>query len=153
DTATALLENRRRRRDHDARREFEHLTAVHLDERIGVLETPRAAARKPEVLSARTVGAELEPEEPATGDRLHDDGAGSVAEEYERRAIAPIEDLREYVAADDERSPGQPPGEHPVRLCDRVHEPRAAGEQVVRTCVLGPELVRQDRRGCRKHHV
>ena len=50
------------------------------------------------------VGAELEAEEAALVDVLEHDGAGAVAEEDERRAVGPVEDLREDVAADHERA-------------------------------------------------
>src|SRR5437868_6556227 len=87
----------------DAGCELEDLTSVHLDVPLGVGEDPGAAAGQPEVLAARPVGPELEAEEALLGGRLEHDGARSVAEQDERRAVVPVEDAREEVAADDER--------------------------------------------------
>ena len=109
----------------------------------GVVEVTRAAARQPEVLATGAVRAELEAEEASAGDRLHHDRAGTVAEEHERRAVVPVEDLREHVAADDERAFRETAREHPVRLGDRVHEARAAGEQVVGAGVGGARARRR----------
>ena len=61
------------------------------------------------------------------------------------RAIRPVDDLGEHVAADDERALGETAGDHPVRLRDRVHEAGAAGREVVRGGVLRAELVGEDR--------
>ena len=113
----------------------------------------RAAAGQPEAVAAAAVGAELEAEEPALLDRLHHDRARAVAEEDERRAVVEVEDLREHVAADDERAAREPGGEHPVRLRDRVDEAGAPGEQVVRRGVGHPELVGEQRGAGREHHV
>ena len=87
--------------------------------------------------AAAAVGAELEAEEAAALDGLHDHRAGAVAEQDERRAVVPVEDLREDVAADHERLAREAGCEHPVGLRDRVHEAGAAGEQVVRGGILG----------------
>src|SRR3954469_10641366 len=87
--------------DEDAGGELEHLTAVHLDVPLLVVEHSRAAAREPEILAAGPVRAELEPEEALLGRRLEHDGARPVAEEHEGRAVVPVEDPREEVAADD----------------------------------------------------
>ena len=53
---------------------------------------------------ARAVGAELEAEEAALVDVLEHDRACAVAEEDERRAVRPVEHLRQDVAADHERA-------------------------------------------------
>ena len=60
----------------------------------GSSKCPRAAARIPEVIAAAAVRSELEAKEAAVVNRLHDDGARPVAEQDERRAILPVEDLR-----------------------------------------------------------
>ena len=65
----------------------------------------------------------------------------------------PVEDLREHVAADDERVLREPGRDHRVRLRDRVHEAGAAGEQVVGGRVGHPERVGEQRRAGREHHV
>ena len=154
DLEPALGENRVCRGDHDARCELEDLAAVHLHvlgrrRRTSVSRSP--AAR--DSVAAAAVGAELEPEEPTRVDDLHDDRAGAVAEEHERRAIGPVEDLGEDVSADDERALGQPRREHGVGLCDRVDEPGTAGGQVVGGGIGHPEGVGQERRRRRKRHV
>src|SRR3990172_5895075 len=105
------------------------LAAVHLHVGVGILETPRPRARKPEVLAAAAVSAELEPEKTALVDRLHHDRAGTVAEEDERRPVVPVEDLRQDVAAHDQRPPRQARREHGVRLRDGIDEPRTTPEQ------------------------
>ena len=153
DGQPALVEHLLRRADHHARRELEDLAAVHLHELVGVLEVARAAARQPEVLAAAAVRAELEAEEAALVDRLDHDRAGAVAEEDERRAVVPVEDLREHVAADDERALREARRRPCVRLRDRVHEAGAAGEQVVGGRVGHPERVGEQRRAGREHHV
>jgi hypothetical protein len=127
DAEVALRQDLLGRADHHARGELEDLGAVHLHELVGLLEVPRAAARQPQVLAAAPVRAELEPQEAAVGHRLHDDGARPVSEEDERRAIVPVEDLREEVAADDERPPREARRDHAVGLREGVHETRAAG--------------------------
>ena len=153
DRPPALREHRLRRRDHHPRRELEHLAAVHLQHLLRVVELPRAAPGQQQVLAAAAVGAELEAEEAAALDRLHHDRAGAVAEEHERRAVVPVEDLREHVAADDERPLRETRREHPVGLRDRVHEAGAAGEQVVGGGVGAPERVGHQRGRGREHHV
>ena len=135
------------------RRELEDLAAVHLHERVRVLEVPRAGARIPQVLAPAAVRAELEADEPAPLDRLHDDRTGAVPEEDERRAVLPVEDLREHVSTDHERASREPRREHPVRLGDRVDEAGAAGEKVVGGRLRHPERVREERGGGREHHV
>ena len=86
-------------------------------------------------------------------DRLHDDCAGAVSEEDERRAVLPVEDLREHVSSDHERASRETRREHPVGLRDRVDESRAAREQVVGRRLRHPERIREDGRGGREHHV
>ena len=97
----------------------------------GIVEATRAATGQPQVLTAAAVCAELEAEKAATRDGLHHDRPRSVAEQHQRRAVAPVEDLREHVAPDHERAAGEAGGEHPVGLRDGVDEPGAAREQVV----------------------
>src|SRR5437868_15121750 len=87
DREPALVENLLGRVDHDAGRELEDLTAVHLHEALRIVEMARAAAGEPEVLAAAAVRAELEAEETALRDGLDDDRAGAVPEEDERRAV------------------------------------------------------------------
>ena len=94
------------------------------------------------------------PRNPPLDDRLHHDRAGAVAEEHERRAVVPVEDLREQVATDDERLLGEPRRQHAVRLRDRVHEAGAAGEQVVGGRVSASPSVSASKRGRgREQHV
>ena len=93
------------------------------------------------------------PRKPRSGDRLHDDGARAVAEEHERRAVLPVEDAREQVAADDERALREPAGEHPVRLGERVHEAGASGREVVGGRIGRTEPVGEDRARRRERHV
>ena len=93
------------------------------------------------------------PRKPPWSTALEHDRTGAVAEEDERRAVAPVEDLREHVAADDERALCQPGGEHRVRLRDRVDEACAAGREVVRGGVGHPERVGEQRRRRRERHV
>ena len=85
------------------------------------------------MLAAAAVGAQLEAFEPALVDPLEHDRAGSVAEEDERRTVGPVEDLREHVAADDERLLREAGRDHRVRLREGVDEARAPGEEVVRS--------------------
>ena len=70
------------------------------------------------MLAAGAVRAELEGEEARLLRPLEHDRAGTVAEEDDRRAVVPVEDAREDVAADDERAFRETGGEHPVRLHD-----------------------------------
>src|SRR5262245_17360009 len=93
DGASTRFENLLGGVDHDTRGELENLAAVHLDVVVGIVERPRAAARVPEVLAAGPVRAELEAEEAARLDALEHDRAGTVAEEHERGAVVPVEDL------------------------------------------------------------
>ena len=65
--------------------------------------TGASRCREAEMNSPAAVGAELEAEEAALVHPLHHDRARAVPEEHERRAVVPVEDLRENVAADDER--------------------------------------------------
>ena len=153
DRLAALREHGLGGRHQHACREPEHLATVHLQHRLGVLERPRTTARVLEVDAASAVGAKLEAEEAAVRDRLEDDSTRAVAEQDERRAIVPVEDLREDVTADDERPSRQAGGEHAVGLGDRVHEPRAPGEQVVGGRLRHSELVRHQRGRRREHHV
>src|SRR4051794_3268657 len=92
DRDAAALHELLGRLDEDAGGELEDLTSVHLDVPLGVLEEPGAAAGQPEALAARPVGPELEAEEALFGGRLQHDGARSVAEEDEGRAVVPVED-------------------------------------------------------------
>ena len=149
----ALRQHLLRRADHDTRRELEHLAAVHLHELVRVLEVARAAARQPEVLAAAAVGAQLEAEKAALLDPLDHDRARSVAEQNERGAVGPVEDLGQDVTADHERPLREARRDHPVCLGERVHEPRAAGEQVVGRRIGHSERVREQRRAGREHHV
>jgi hypothetical protein len=84
-------------------------------------------------------------EEAAVVDRLHHDRTGAVPEQHERRAVFPVEDLREHVAADDEGASRKPRHEHRVRLRDGVHESRAAGEEVVGSGTRHAERVGEER--------
>ena len=141
------------RRHHHAGRELEHLAAVHLHEPLGILEQPRAAPGQPQATASRPVGPKLEAEEASVLGRLEHDGSCAVAEEHERRAVAPVEDLREHVATDHQRTLGEAGREHRVGLGNRVHESGAAGRQVVRRRVGHPELVGEQRGRRRKRHV
>ena len=105
------------------------------------------------LVAAAAVRAQLEAEEAALVDALEHDRAGAVAEEHERRAVGPVEDLGEHVAADDERPLREPGRDHAVGLRERVHEARAAGEQVVGGGVGHAERVGEQRRARREHHV
>src|SRR5436190_17206545 len=100
--STACLEDPLGGMNHDTRRELENLSAVHLHVAAGAVELARAAAGEPQVLAAAAVRAELEAEEAALLDRLEHDCARAVAEQHDRRAVGPVEDLREHVASDDE---------------------------------------------------
>ena len=131
DRPADLVEESLRRRHHHSRGELENLAAVHLHQPVGVLEGARTAAREPEVLAAAAVGAQLEAFEPALGDPLHHDRAGSVAEEDECRTVGPVENLREHVSADNERLLRETARDHCVGLREGVDEARAAGEEVV----------------------
>ena len=97
------------------------------------------------MLASRAVGAELEAEEAAAVDRLHHDRARAVAEKHERRAVVPVEDLREHVAADHERASREAAASMPYACATRVHEPGAAREQVVGGRVVRPERVGEQR--------
>ena len=103
--------------------------------------------------AARPVGSELEAEEAALADALENDRAGPVSEQHGRPPVAPVQDLREHVPADDQRPLREAPGEHPVGLGDGVHEARAASGEIVGACVMRAQLVREDRRGRRKRHI
>ena len=99
------------------------------------------------------VGAELERLEAAGLDALEHDGSGAVAEQHARRAVAPVEDARQHVSTDHQRAVGQAGGDHPVGLRERVHEARAAGQEVVGGSGRRAELVREQRARGRKHRV
>ena len=86
-------------------------------------------------------------------DALHHDRSCAVAEEHERRAVGPVEDLREDVAADDERALREAGREHRVRLRDRVDESGAAGGEVVGGRVGHAERVGKQRARRRERHV
>src|SRR5206468_3150518 len=91
----ALLEHGLGGADHDASGELEDLAAVHRQVAAAVLGDPRAAAGEGQLLAAAAVRAQLETEEAAALDALEHHGPGSVAEEDERRPVAPVEDARE----------------------------------------------------------
>src|SRR5439155_22331884 len=82
--APALVEDSLCGRNHYTGRELEHLAAVHLDERLGMIEVPRAATGQPEVLAPAAVGAQLETEESSLLHWLEHDGSRTVAEKDER---------------------------------------------------------------------
>ena len=96
---------------------LEHSSADETSRRVANLKTSRPfifpqpvrllEATEPlpgaRMLAAGAVGAELEAEESTRVDRLQHDGASAVPEQDERRAIIPVEDLRQHVAPDDER--------------------------------------------------
>src|SRR5207248_4126853 len=106
----ALVEQSLSRRDEDSRRELEDLAAVHLDVPVAdrVLDSPRAAAGQREVDPAAAVGAELATEVAAVADLLEHHRTSAVTEENERRAVSPIDDPPQDVAADDELRMGHP---------------------------------------------
>src|SRR6185437_14086677 len=107
----------------------------------GLVEDPRSAARQPEVLAAGPVRSELETQESRLAGRLEDDRPGAVPEKDERRAVFPVENAREQVAADDERLLRQAARDHPVCLRDRVDEPGATGGEVIGGGLGRPEPV------------
>ena len=90
---------------------------------------------------------------PPRSDALEHDRAGAVAEEDERRAVLPVEDARQEVAADHERALREPAGEHPVGLRERVHEAGAAGGEVVGGRVRRPSWSARIAAGRRERHV
>src|SRR4029453_1307266 len=90
------------------------------------------APARPRCPAPPAVGAEPEAEEAAVLDALEHDRSGPVAEEDERRAVGPVEDLRQDVAADDERLLREAGRDHRMRLRQRVDEARATREEVVR---------------------
>ena len=159
DRGAAFRQNGLRRCHEHACGELEHLAAVHHDvvrtvgHRLGRRRLPRAAGGQRQVGSARTVGAELEAEEAALGHTLHHNRAGAVAEEDAGRAVAPVHEFREHVAADDERLLRQPGRDHAVRLGDRVHEAGTPGGEVVGGRVPGAEPVGEQGAGGRERHV
>src|SRR6476646_1941114 len=153
DREIALVENRLGGRDQNPRGELEDLAAVHLDELLGLVEEPGTAPRQPEIRTAASVGAELEAEEAARVDLLQDNRPGAVAEQDERRAIVPVEDLGQHVSADDERAIREPGREHRLGLRDRVDEACATGREVVGGGVRHAERVGEERRRGRKRHI
>ena len=116
-SATVLphsLEHRLRRAHEYPRRELEHLTAVHLARsrprgRRAREPPPGATGRRPPRRRRRARSRGSRPL-----DALEQHRARTVAEEDERRAVGPVEDPREHVAADDERALREPGGDHPV---------------------------------------
>ncbi len=90
---------------------------------------------------------------PDSSARLEDDCAGAVAEQDERRAVGPVEDLRENVGADHERTAREAGDDGAVALGERVHEARAAGGDVVGGGFAAAELGGHESGGRREAHV
>ena len=76
----------------------------------------------------------------------------AVAEQDARRAVGEVHHLREHVRSDHEGTAVQARRQHPGRLRDPVHEPRA-GCQVVRRRVDSAEPVGEDRLPWTEEHV
>ena len=85
--------------------------------------------------------------------RRHDAGARAVAEQHARRAIRVVDDARHHVGADDQRVLVRPGADHLHGRRQRVGEPRARRAQVEAPRVVRADLVLQQARRARKHHV
>ena len=85
--------------------------------------------------------------------RRHDAGAGAVAEQHARRAILVVDDARHHVGADDQRVLVRPARHNLHGRRQRVGERRAGGAQVEAPGAVRADLVLQQARRARKHHV
>ena len=121
-----------------------------------------AGRRRPavdvELFLVLAVGAEMRGEHAAVGDRarallrFQHDRAGAVAEEHAGRAVAPVEDAREGLRADDQRALPLPGLQHRVGRGERIDEAGADRLQVERRARMDAEIV-LDGHGARRKSV
>ena len=116
---------------------------------------PQAAARRhAERRSAATIDLVGKIDDAAVvGRRAHDDRASAVTEQHACRTVCVVDDARHDVGAYGQRVPVRAGRDHVGGGRQRVGESRTRGAEIESPRAVGADLVLDEARGARKHHV